>query len=220
MGRTGTLHAWEHSGVPADLQACGKSLSGGYAPMSCLLLSPRVVSVFERGSGTFVNHQSFQSWAVGAATAKAVMDVYRADGLVDKSQRAGAKLEALLNEHLAPLRHVGELDGRGLFWGVELVHDGSAPYKHDKHADARNVAANPYGIIESEGLALGPENVSQRVVNHMLQHSGATMYPCNGTIDGVRGNHLLVAPPLIITDDQLETLVLAAKKAIIAVLGE
>lgn len=222
MGRTGTLHAWEHAGVPPDLQACGKGLSGGYAPLSCVLLSPKVVRAFASGTGAFVNGFTYQSYAVGAAAAKAVLDIFKHDNVVERCRLAGATLERLLRDQIESLAHVGEVRGRGLFWAIELVSDKrtAATYTHEKKASLKVVdGANDWGVVERDGRVLGPEIICQRIVNHMLTHGGAMVYPCTGTVDGFRGDHLLIAPPLIISDLELVKLVTAARDAIIAVCG-
>lgn len=118
MGRGGTLHAWQHEGVVPDLQTIGKGLGGGYAPVAGLLLGHRVVNALQDGSGAFSHGQTYQGHPIACAAAAEVQRIIRDDGLIANVAKMGSLLGQLLEEKLGQHPHVGNIRGRGLFWGV------------------------------------------------------------------------------------------------------
>ncbi len=183
MGRTGTLHAWEQEGVSPDIQAIAKGLGGGYQPIGALLVADHVVEPIRQGSGAFQHGHTYLAHPVACAAALAVQQVIREDGLLHRVQRHGALLEQRLNGRLGNHRHVGDIRGRGLFRGIELVADRAtrAPFDPALKLHARIKAA-----AFARGLAC---------------------YPAGGTVDGVRGDHVLLAPPYIISPDEIDIVV-------------
>jgi len=183
MGRTGTLHAWEQEGIAPDIQTIAKGLGGGYQPIGAVLVSDRVVEPIRRGSGAFQHGHTYLAHPVACAAALAVQHVIRADGLLDQVNRHGALLEQRLTERLGNHRHVGDIRGRGLFRGIELVADraSKAPFDPALKLHARVKAA-----AFARGLAC---------------------YPSGGTVDGVRGDHVLLAPPYIISPAEIDLVV-------------
>jgi adenosylmethionine-8-amino-7-oxononanoate aminotransferase len=179
MGRTGTLHAWEQEGIAPDIQVIAKGLGGGYQPIGGILLARRIFAALQAGSGVFRHGHTYQAHPVACAAALAVQRVIREDALVARVRTLGALLEATLNERLGQHPHVGDIRGRGLFWAVEFVAD----------RDART----PF----DPALAM-----HERVAAAALAR-GLAVYPMGGTIDGVRGNHVIVAPPYIATEDDI-----------------
>lgn len=120
MGRSGPIHAWQDPevGVVPDIQTMGKGLGGGYVPIAGVLVGSKVVRAFESGSGAFVHGQTYQGHPVACAAALAVQKEIKERGLVQNTMRMGKLLEKELRSRLEDNPFVGEIRGRGLFWGV------------------------------------------------------------------------------------------------------
>lgn len=123
MGRCGYLHAWQSPEVDVvpDIQAIGKGLGGGYAPISAMLVGKKVVDVISSGSGAFNHGHTYQAHPVACAAALAVQNFIEDEGLVDKVKNLGAVLGAGLKSELSNCWYVGDVRGAGLFWAIELV---------------------------------------------------------------------------------------------------
>ncbi|MGD0720643.1 MAG: aspartate aminotransferase family protein [Roseiarcus sp.] len=183
MGRTGTLHACEQDGVAPDLMTIAKGLGGGYQPIGAVLLSRRIFEAFAGGSGFFQHGHTYMGHPMAAAAALAVQEVIRRDGLLANVRVMGELLRARLDARFADHPHVGNVRGRGLFLGVELVADRASKAPFDP---ARKLHAE----VKREAMA-----------------RGLMVYPMGGTIDGVAGDHVLLAPPFIVTAAQIEAIV-------------
>jgi adenosylmethionine-8-amino-7-oxononanoate aminotransferase len=183
MGRTGTLHACEQEGVVPDLLVVAKGLGGGYQPIGAVLAQGRIVDAFRRGSGLFQHGHTYIGHAVACAAALAVQQVIARDHLLAAVQRQGEGLARRLQEAFAQHPHVGDLRGRGLFRGIELVADraGKQTFAPERRVFAR---------VRSEAMA-----------------RGLMVYPMGGTIDGRLGDHVLLAPPFIVSDAELDAIV-------------
>ncbi|MEO5692841.1 MAG: aminotransferase class III-fold pyridoxal phosphate-dependent enzyme, partial [Usitatibacter sp.] len=190
MGRTGTLHACEQEGITPDLLTIAKGLGGGYQPVGALLASERIIAAFSKGSGMFQHGHTYLGHPVGAAAALAVQKVIERDGLLDKVKRDGEYFAQALRTRLGGHANVGDIRGRGLFWGVELVKSRATKETFDP-------ALKLHARIKAEAM--------QR---------GLMTYPMGGTIDGVRGDHLLLAPPFIATRAELDEIVVRLAAAI------
>lgn len=118
MGRTGTLHAWEQEGVSPDIQTFGKALGAGYVPIAGLLVSKKVVDVLDKGTGSFAHGQTYQGHPVACAAAFEVQIIIKEQKLLENVRKMGAYLGDLLKQKLDSHPNVGEVRGRGLFWGV------------------------------------------------------------------------------------------------------
>lgn len=118
MGRSGTLHAWQQEGVVPDIQTIGKGLGGGYAPVSGLLVGNKVVDVLDRGTGVFRNGHTYQGHPISCAAALAVQRTIKEQNLLENIREMGALLESLLKSRLSNHPNVGDIRGKGLFWGV------------------------------------------------------------------------------------------------------
>lgn len=118
MGRTGTLHAWEQEGVVPDLQTVAKGLGAGYAPIGALLVNDRIVKQLEHGTGGFQHSQTYQGHPVACAAALEVQKIVQEENLLANVQEMGLYLEDSLKRRLEGHKHVGDIRGRGLFWGV------------------------------------------------------------------------------------------------------
>ncbi|ORY79763.1 adenosylmethionine-8-amino-7-oxononanoate aminotransferase [Leucosporidium creatinivorum] len=183
IGRTGKLHAWEWEGVKPDIQTCGKGMAGGYAPISAILISHKVLDGMRKGTGAFVNGYTFQSHAVACRAAIEVLKIMKEDSLIEQCHSRGQLLGQLLHKRFNTHPNVGESRGRGLFWAIELVKDTATK------------AAFPSSFALTELIS-----------SHCLEN-GLVLYPGAGTIDGVQGHHMLIAPPYTITEEELAFLV-------------
>ncbi|KAJ4013785.1 hypothetical protein NW766_006024 [Fusarium irregulare] len=118
MGRTGTLHAWEQEGVVPDLQTVAKGLGAGYMPVGALLVGKKVADTLTQGSGAFSHSQTYQGHPVACAAAFAVQTAMKEDNMLQNVQEMGKVLGEKLKERLAGHKNVGDIRGRGLYWGV------------------------------------------------------------------------------------------------------
>jgi len=183
MGRTGSLHACEHEGVAPDLMAIAKGLGGGYQPIGAVLISRRVIEAISAGSGFFQHGHTYIGHPVACAAALAVQRVLKRDGLIERCAEQGARLRSALQEAFGAHPNVGDIRGRGLFLAIELVQDRTSKTPFDP-------ALKLHAKIKKAAL-----------------DAGLLCYPMGGTIDGARGDHVLLAPPFIINDDELRLLV-------------
>jgi len=190
MGRTGTLHALEQERIVPDLMAIAKGLGGGYQPIGAVLIHNRIVDALMAGSGFFQHGHTYLGHPVGCAAALAVQKVIERDRLLDAVKRQGAGLTVRLRAEFGAHPNVGDIRGRGLFQAIELVAD---------RADKRTFdpALRLFARVKSEAMA-----------------RGLMVYPMGGTIDGKSGDHVLVAPPFIVTDDELDTIVDRLSRAV------
>jgi adenosylmethionine-8-amino-7-oxononanoate aminotransferase len=118
IGRVGTLHAWEQEGVVPDIQTIGKGLGAGYAPVAGVLISEKVVNVLDKGTGVFRHGHTYQGHPVSCAAALAVQKIIQEEKLLENVRAMGALLESELKSRLSDHPFVGDIRGRGLFWGV------------------------------------------------------------------------------------------------------
>jgi adenosylmethionine-8-amino-7-oxononanoate aminotransferase len=196
MGRTGTLHACEPEGIAPDLMTIAKGLGGGYQPIGAVLLTKRIFEAFARGSGAFQHGHTYMGHPMAAAAALAVQDVIRRDGLIANVTAMGALLQRRLQERFADNPFVGDIRGRGLLRALELVEDRTSkrPFDPDMRVHAR---------VKREAMA-----------------RGLMVYPMGGTVDGVRGDHVLLAPPFIVKPPEIETIVDRLGEALDAALAK
>ena len=183
MGRTGTMHAWEQEGVMPDIQVVAKGLGGGYQPIGGILIAGRVIDAFRRGSGSFMHGHTYQAHPVACAAALAVQEVIAADDLLANVRAMGERLAAGLTERLGNHHHVGDIRGRGLFWAIELVED--------------RASKAPFDPSLAVSHAVGQAAVAR----------GVALYPMNGTIDGKRGDHVIISPPYIARPADIDAIV-------------
>ncbi len=179
MGRTGTLYACEHDGVTADLMSIAKGLGAGYQPIGAMLVSQKIYDVIANGSGFFQHGHTYMGHPCAAAAGLAVQKSIREDNLLENVQRQGAALRGALEDRFRDHPHVGDIRGRGLFLGVELVKDRSTKEPFD------------------------PKFQLHASIKRHAMDGGLMCYPMGGTIDGVRGNHILLAPPFIIDESHV-----------------
>jgi adenosylmethionine-8-amino-7-oxononanoate aminotransferase len=196
MGRTGTLHACTQEGIAPDLLTMAKGLGGGYQPIGAVLLSARIFEAFAKGSGLFQHGHTYMGHPMAAAAALAVQDVIRRNRLLDNVKTMGRHLDRRLRERFGNHHHVGDIRGRGLFSGLELVADRAS--KTPFAAELKLHAA-----IKREAFA-----------------RGLIIYPMGGTIDGARGDHVLLAPPFIIDAASIDIIVERLGDAVDAAVGK
>ncbi|KXH67378.1 aminotransferase class-III [Colletotrichum salicis] len=181
MGRCGSLHAWQQEGVVPDIQTLAKGLGGGYAPMAGMLINHRVADALKNGSGSFSHGHTYQGHPVGCAAALEVQRIIREENLIKNVRNQGALLEARLRYYLDDHPHVGNIRGKGLFWGIEFVMD-----KQTKEPFPRS------------------EDIANKTHLVGFNHFGISLYPGMGTKDGVLGDHVLLAPAYTITSEEIE----------------
>jgi adenosylmethionine-8-amino-7-oxononanoate aminotransferase len=194
MGSTGTAFAMEHWDVEPDLILVGKGIASGYAPLGAVIVAPHVVAAFEQGSGTFQHGFTYQAHPVSVAAGNAVLDYLEERKLFARVTLAGGLLRRQL-QVLATHKNVGEVRGLGLLLGIEFVKD-----KETREPFAKE------------------ENIAERIRQAALAENVLT-YPTQGCVDGTRGDHLLLAPPFIISAEESATIASALQVAVTRVLG-
>lgn len=173
MGRTGYRYACEYDGIAPDLLTIAKGLGGGFQPIGATLLSQKIYDAFAQGTGFFQHGHTYMGHPMAAAAGLAVQKVIAREGLLPHVQAMGDVLRTELHTAFGQHAHVGDIRGRGLFQAIELVEDRETKRPF---APARKLHAR----IKSEAMA-----------------RGLMVYPMGGTIDGVEGDHVLLAPPFI-----------------------
>jgi adenosylmethionine-8-amino-7-oxononanoate aminotransferase len=179
MGRTGHFFACLEDGVAPDMITIAKGLGAGYQPIGALLTTAKIYDAIAAGSGFFQHGHTYMGHAMAAAGAGAVLTAIRERGLLEQVRARGKELSDALHARLGQHPHVGDIRGRGLFRGIELVEDRETKAPFDP---ARKLHAKIKAAAMDEGLIC---------------------YPMGGTIDGARGDHVLLAPPFILTSEQV-----------------
>jgi len=183
MGRTGTLFAAEQEGVTPDLLTVAKGLGAGYQPIGATLVSERIRAAIAEGSGFFQHGHTYIGHATACAAALAVQRAVEERGLLSRVVSLGEGLQQRLEARFAEHPHVGDIRGRGLFRGLELVAE-----RDDK---------TPFD----------PERQLHAAIKRAAMDEGLMCYPMGGTLDGRRGDHILLAPPFILDDAHLDEIV-------------
>ncbi|MCB2110673.1 MAG: aspartate aminotransferase family protein [Defluviimonas sp.] len=194
MGRTGTLFACEQEGVRPDILCIAKGLGAGYQPIGAMLCSAEIYGAIEAGSGFFQHGHTYIGHPVATAAGLAVVSAILERGLLARVQAQGDRLAHALHARFGQHPHVGDLRGRGLFRGIEFVADRATKAPFDP---ARGIA----GRLKKAAF-----------------EAGLICYPMAGTIDGRSGDHVLLAPPFIIEDAQIDELVDKLGRAVDAVI--
>jgi adenosylmethionine-8-amino-7-oxononanoate aminotransferase len=194
MGRTGKPFASEHWGLEPDIILTGKGIASGYAPLGAVLVSPHIVEAFEKGSAAFMHGFTYQAHPVAAAAGNAVFDYLETHKLFDRVTPTGETLRKALSR-VQNHPHVGQVRGLGLLQGVEFVRD--------------KVTREPFP--KESGIA---EKIRQAALQ-----KDVLVYPGQGTVDGTRGDHILLAPPFIIQPNECELIADALQYALGKVLN-
>lgn len=183
MGRTGALFASAQEGIEPDIICIAKGLGAGYQPIGATLVSEDIISTIRNGSGFFQHGHTYIGHATACAAALAVQQRIESDHLLDNVTLMGEKLQQALIQTLGDHPHIGDIRGRGLFRGIELVKDRGtkAPFDTSLKLHAKIKAA--------------------------AMQQGLMCYPMGGTINGKDGDHILLAPPFIITEAHITEIV-------------
>lgn len=193
FGRTGRPWGLDHWGVIPDLIVCAKGISGGYTPLGAVLVKPEFVQEVRSGSGSFViGHTSAGnplSCAAGAAVLQYILD----QKLIENAAEVGSYFKERLVELAARHDMIGDVRGMGLLLGIELVRD--------------RATKAPFPTAWKVSARIGAETFKRGLVS----------YPGSGTVDGVLGDHVLYAPPLIITRAQIDELIEILDESLAAV---
>jgi adenosylmethionine-8-amino-7-oxononanoate aminotransferase len=190
MGRTGTMFACEQEGITADLITIAKGLAAGYQPIGALMVSDRIYNGIYNGTGFFQHGHTYLGHTLACATALKVQEIISRDGLLAHVNTVGSLLKQRLEQEFANHPAVGDIRGRGLFIGMELVSN-----------------------RESKTPFL-PERAIQKKVKQIALQEGLMCYPMGGTIDGKLGDHIMLAPPFIMTESDIPFIVNTLKFAI------
>lgn len=196
MGRTGHLFACDHDGVVPDIMCLAKGLGGGYQPLGAMLCTDEVHGAIVEGSGVFVHGHTYQAHPMGAAAGLAVVRALLERRLVERVADMTDWFEARLRDRFGQHPHVGDIRGRGFFQGLELVAD-----------------------RESKATFDPALSVSERLRRTALAN-GLACYPTRGAADGVRGDHVILAPPFIISESELDEAVDLLGRSIDQVVGQ
>ncbi|MGF6542191.1 aspartate aminotransferase family protein [Paraburkholderia youngii] len=183
MGRTGYLFACDEDGVAPDMLTIAKGLGAGYQPIGATLVSDRIYQTIVGGSGFFQHGHTYIGHATACAAALEVQRVIAEDNLLANVQARGEQLRGRLRELYAQHPHIGDVRGRGLFVGVELVKDRGTKEPFDAKLKL-------HATIKREAFA-----------------RGLMVYPMGGTVDGKSGDHVLIAPPFICTARDIDEIV-------------
>jgi adenosylmethionine-8-amino-7-oxononanoate aminotransferase len=180
MGRTGYLFASEVDDVRPDIVTIAKGLGAGYQPVGAMLCSAEIYRAIESGSGFFQHGHTYIGHPTACAAALAVVTTLLDEQLIGRVQVQGAKLRAALDDRFGNHPHIGDIRGRGLFLGMEFVADRASKTPFD------------------------PAEARHRAFKAAAFEAGLICYPMGGTIDGRQGDHVLLAPPFIISDSQID----------------
>ena len=196
MGRTGTMFACDQEDVVPDMITVAKGLGAGYQPIGALLVSSDIYQAVQSGTGAFQHGHTYMGHAVACAAAMAVQESIEQRDLLTAVNERGRDLDKALTERFGNHRFVGNIRGRGLFQAIELVAD------------------------RDTKTPFNPELKLHTAIKSAAMARGLMCYPMGGTIDGVHGDHVLLAPPYIIGKAEIEDLADRLADAVEAVTAE
>jgi len=183
MGRTGSLFAYEQEGIVPDMVVVAKGLGGGYQPIGALMVSGKIFDAIQRGSGFFQHGHTYLAHPIACAAALAVQRTVRDESLLANVRQRGDELRQALEQRFAMHPHVGDIRGRGLFLGIELVAD------------------------RSTKTPFAPELKLHLAVKRAALERGLICYPLGGAVDGRLGDHVMLAPAFIIDGSHIAEIV-------------
>ena len=196
MGRTGSLFACEQEGITPDLICIAKGLGAGYQPIGAVMLTGAIYDAVRNGSGLFQHGHTYLGHPIACAAALAVQKVIEEDDLLARVRKMGIELNDALTERFGNHHHVGDIRGRGLFQAIELVQDRASKQPFDP---AKKLHAQ----------------IKQEAMEH-----GLICYPGGGTIDGERGDHVLLAPPFIVDEANIAEIADRLEKSVNAAISD
>ena len=176
-GRSGSFFAYEHDRVKPDIVTLAKGIGGGYQPLAATIVTSEIASTLNRSG--FAHGHTYIGHAAACAAGVAVQETIDREGLLERTRTMGDRLLALLQDRFSDHRNVGDIRGRGLFMGIELVSD----------------PETRAGFPERKGMA---EELRLAAMEH-----GLIVYPGSVTFDGLTVPHIMIAPPMIVEDRQL-----------------
>ena len=179
MGRTGTLFACAQDHIAPDICAIAKGLGAGYQPIGAMLATEEIHDTIAHGSGFFQHGHTYQAHPTACAAALAVLERLVDDNLLGEVESLSASLRDILTARFGQHPNVGDIRGRGLFMGLEIVED--------------RASKEPFA----------PERATHIKIKKAAFEAGLICYPMGGTLDGRRGDHVLLAPPFISTSENL-----------------
>ena len=194
MGRTGTLFASEQDDVRPDIVAVAKGLGAGYQPIGAMMCTAQIYAAIEGGSGFFQHGHTYVGHPTACAAALAVLTKLTDGGLVDACATLGAELQDGLMQAFGQHPNVGDIRGRGLFRGIEIVED----------RDSKRPFA--------------PDRAIHKALKRETFEAGLICYPMGGTIDGKQGDHILLAPPCIMDRHHIDEIITKLQTAMARVL--
>ena len=183
MGRTGSLYACDQDGIAPDIMTIAKGLGAGYQPIGAMLCTDTIYRVIEQGSGFFQHGHTYLGHPVACAAAHAVVKKIMDRRVLDRVLAQGVRLHKALIDSFGEHPNVGDIRGRGLFFGLEFVRerDNKAPFP--------------------------PQLGLHKKFKAAALDAGLVCYPMGGTIDGQQGDHVLLAPPFIIENEHIDEIV-------------
>ncbi|RGP80569.1 ornithine aminotransferase [Fusarium longipes] len=190
VGRCGTFFAFEQDGdVRPDIVTTGKGLGGGYVPIAAALVNRTIIETLKKGTASFNHGHTYQAHPVSCAAALAIQKIIRRDDIVSRCATLGNRLHKSLMDTFQDAEFVGNIRGRGLFWGIEFVQDKKSKAPFDSKIR--------FGVkVQERAFELG-----------------LAVYPGTGTADGLVGDHVIVSPPLTITEEEMDVLVDLLRRA-------
>ncbi|MDH3220920.1 MAG: aspartate aminotransferase family protein [Gammaproteobacteria bacterium] len=183
MGRTGSLYACDQDGIAPDIMTIAKGLGAGYQPIGAMLCTDKIYQALEQGSGFFQHGHTYLGHPVACAAAHAVVRKIMDRRVLDRVLSQGVRLHKALLDKFGEHPNVGDIRGRGLFFGLEFVRD----------RDTR--------------APFPPQLGFHRKLKAAAFEAGMICYPMGGTIDGQQGDHVLLAPPFIIDAEHIDEIV-------------
>jgi adenosylmethionine-8-amino-7-oxononanoate aminotransferase len=183
IGRTGTFFAFEQDDITPDIVTVAKGLAGGYQPIGALLCTDNIYDTICQGSGFFQHGHTYTGHPIACAASLTVVKAIIERRLLDNVWEVGNYFEIKLNRAFGDHPHVGDIRGRGLFRGLEIVKDRKLKEPFDP------------------GL-----NINARIKNVALEN-GMICYPMGGTVDGEKGDHILLAPPFIVKKEDIDNII-------------
>lgn len=182
FGRTGKAFAVDHWGVVPDIIAAAKSMAAGYVPTGGIFVTNAIVETVKRGSGAFVHGHTYNGNPLSGAATAATVKYMKKHGLFENAGKQGERLFSGMKK-FEGIPIVGEVRGLGLMRGVEIVADRNTRRPFPK-------AANAAAVVSEE-----------------CTKRGLMVYPGTGMADGVDGDSFMVAPPLVVREDQVDEIV-------------
>ncbi len=190
FGRTGSHFAIDHYGAIPDIITFGKGVAAGYAPLAGMIVHEDIVEgLLKHSKGKFMHGYTYSGHPVSVAAGLAVLQIYERENLCEKARMAGSYLYEKLKELQGEVPIIYDIRGKGLLLGVEIAADAA-------------------------GTPFPPEAAASERINELAMEHGAVFYPGSGTIDGMRGDHLIISPPLTINQEEIDELIHSLRRAL------